>query len=393
MQCPNCLNELKPNLKHCTNCGAKIEPLEILSHKNVEKPIKKVNVAQKSKKSKILSTVLGLLILLIGVGGYWAYQNVYLISFSQQTKKLESAIKAEDLDYIMDKVAFSISEDLSQDVFLNRKEASNLVNQLKEEGLKTFIKQLESEKFIKQNKGFLKKEAYFALAPRYITFKSKQLTSPLVIYVDDEEVKTAVLDNKNQDKEFTYTRVGPFLPLKYTLVAENDESNEKRITYPISLSRELQYDSDFKEDKFIWEKNIETNFTPKVNINNSYTFNPVYTGSDFANNNDYNFLTVDWQSDEYILPFSNKHYLTDAEIYQIRAERNPRLIRNCINEIYARHGLTFKKQENIEYFMSKSWYRPNPYYTDGSQINPYLSEIEKSNRDILVQLENELKNY
>jgi len=98
MQCPNCLNELKPNLKHCTNCGAKIEPLEILSQKNVEKPIKKVNVAQKSKKSKILSTVLGLLILLIGVGGYWAYQNVYLISFSQQTKKLEAAIKAEDLD-------------------------------------------------------------------------------------------------------------------------------------------------------------------------------------------------------------------------------------------------------------------------------------------------------
>lgn len=104
-------------------------------------------------------------------------------------------------------------------------------------------------------------------------------------------------------------------------------------------------------------------------------------------------MTVDWQSDEYILPFSNKHYLTDAEIYQIRVERNPRLIRNCINEIYARHGLTFKKQENIEYFMSKSWYRANPYYTDGSQINPYLSEIEKSNRDILVQLENELKNY
>ncbi len=57
-------------------------------------------------------------------------------------------------------------------------------------------------------------------------------------------------------------------------------------------------------------------------------------------------------------------------------------LRRLRNEVYARHGRTFKDADLREYFSSFAWYKPNPAYRDSS-----LSDIERANVEIIGRLE------
>ena len=59
------------------------------------------------------------------------------------------------------------------------------------------------------------------------------------------------------------------------------------------------------------------------------------------------------------------------------------------NEIYARHGRTFKTKEYQEYFNSCSWYSPNPAY-DYSDDSSNLNSIEKANVKLIKEYEDKL---
>ena len=86
---------------------------------------------------------------------------------------------------------------------------------------------------------------------------------------------------------------------------------------------------------------------------------------------------------EYILPNSSIRYLTKADLTGLTAEQ----CRIARNEIYARHGRLFDDQELQEYFNSCSWYQgtiPAASFND-----EMLSDIEKANRDLIVQYEQE----
>ena len=52
------------------------------------------------------------------------------------------------------------------------------------------------------------------------------------------------------------------------------------------------------------------------------------------------------------------------------------------NEIYARHGYIFNSEYYQQYFASKSWYRPNPGFSE-----EMFSEIEKMNKTTIVEYE------
>ena len=75
---------------------------------------------------------------------------------------------------------------------------------------------------------------------------------------------------------------------------------------------------------------------------------------------------------DYLLPNSNSAYLTDEDLAGLSKEQ----LRIARNEIYARHGYEFGKEDLKTYFGSKSWYHAGGY--DDSQLNEYeLANIKK----------------
>ena len=54
------------------------------------------------------------------------------------------------------------------------------------------------------------------------------------------------------------------------------------------------------------------------------------------------------------------------------------------NEIFARHGYVFKKEEYRNYFNSMPWYTPNPSFS--GSVND-LNSIEKYNVELIKSLE------
>jgi predicted nucleic acid-binding Zn ribbon protein len=94
------------------------------------------------------------------------------------------------------------------------------------------------------------------------------------------------------------------------------------------------------------------------------------------NNGDYSTFYLN----EYIIYDSNSRYLTRDELNQY-TKSELALIRN---EIFARYGYVFNKDEYRNYFNSTSWYIPNPNFS--GSINE-LNTIEKYNVELIKSLE------
>ena len=91
----------------------------------------------------------------------------------------------------------------------------------------------------------------------------------------------------------------------------------------------------------------------------------------------------DLTKNDYIIPDSDKKYLTDADVENLTL----REINYAKNELYARHGRKFDSNELRTYFESKSWYRGtvDPEDFSVSCFNQY----ENANAAFLNQKENE----
>lgn len=91
--------------------------------------------------------------------------------------------------------------------------------------------------------------------------------------------------------------------------------------------------------------------------------------------------------DEYILPDSDKRYLTENDV----AGMDLSTLRLAINEIYARHGRAFETEDLNEYFSSKSWYTPmysqEEFDTMGDSI---FNDYEKKNIEFLAAVRESL---
>ena len=102
-----------------------------------------------------------------------------------------------------------------------------------------------------------------------------------------------------------------------------------------------------------------------------------------ANSNINNSTSNAITSSDYILPGSDRKYLTNDDLKNLNAD-TCRLARN---ELYARHGRLFDDAVLQNYFNGKSWYRGTikPEDFTESMLNSY----EIYNRDLIVEFEKE----
>ncbi|MGN1183498.1 MAG: YARHG domain-containing protein [Faecalibacillus sp.] len=83
-------------------------------------------------------------------------------------------------------------------------------------------------------------------------------------------------------------------------------------------------------------------------------------------------------SGDYVFPNSSTVLLTENDL----TGKSEWELRIGINEIYARHHCTFKTQEIVEYFSSKSWYSADPNITSdmmNANVKAYLNDTEIKN--------------
>lgn len=88
-------------------------------------------------------------------------------------------------------------------------------------------------------------------------------------------------------------------------------------------------------------------------------------------------------SDDYILPNSNRVYLTESDLagltdYELYLARN---------EIFARLGREFKNEDLQHYFNSKSWYRGVYSPDEFDKWGPELNSYEKKNTELIMGVE------
>lgn len=87
---------------------------------------------------------------------------------------------------------------------------------------------------------------------------------------------------------------------------------------------------------------------------------------------------------DYILPDSDSRYYKKKDLKKLTRQE----VKLARNEIYARHGRRFTKDESVrEYFEGKDWYQPTVDEVADSEFNKY----EIANRDLIVAYEKKKK--
>ncbi len=87
------------------------------------------------------------------------------------------------------------------------------------------------------------------------------------------------------------------------------------------------------------------------------------------------------QGNDYVLADSSSRYYSRSELEKLSTLD----LYHARNEIYARHGRGFKKDDLRAYFSSKSWYRET---TSPESFNEgVLNECEKANANLMLEIE------
>lgn len=115
-----------------------------------------------------------------------------------------------------------------------------------------------------------------------------------------------------------------------------------------------------------------------------YSIDAVPTGDVYYGQPVYSITKISsYATDSYVLAESSKKLLTEADLAGLTKAQ----LDLARNEIFARHGRVFKRQELQKYFESKSWYKKNSSY---NYTNDYLnlSDIELKNAKFILAYEN-----
>ena len=84
--------------------------------------------------------------------------------------------------------------------------------------------------------------------------------------------------------------------------------------------------------------------------------------------------------ESYLMPDIADRYLEASDIEGYSHDE----IQLIINEIYARHGREFYKQENIDYFNAQDWYEPVSGKSDEEIVSEF-NAFEKENVELLSE--------
>ena len=93
----------------------------------------------------------------------------------------------------------------------------------------------------------------------------------------------------------------------------------------------------------------------------------------------------EYEDEDYILPTSDSEYLTRSDVEDLSQTEN----RLAINEIYARYGYTFTKEDLKEYFEDKSWYHSDPDVNQSTWNDSMLNNYERENINLLTTVAKE----
>lgn len=119
--------------------------------------------------------------------------------------------------------------------------------------------------------------------------------------------------------------------------------------------------------------------TPDINVETESKEDKDTTGEEIEDVQDTLNEVEEENEETYLFP-SDREYITELDLTG-KTKDDVALIRN---EIYARHGYIFNTEPFKSYFESKDWYTPNENFNDS-----VFSEIEKTNKDFLVNYETE----
>ena len=181
------------------------------------------------------------------------------------------------------------------------------------------------------------------------------------------------------------------LVLVFTLCScksvNDDISGNSSVINPTSTTTDDVISSDNTTTKFIAWKQMTIN---AYNKGETYKGVPVYTITKITHHNNTQTNSVPTNSavqtkGSYVIADSATRALTNADLqgmtaYQLRLARN---------EIYARHGRTFKDAALQNYFNSCSWYKPDSNYNNAND-DANLSAIEKQNINTIRNYENSI---
>lgn len=115
-----------------------------------------------------------------------------------------------------------------------------------------------------------------------------------------------------------------------------------------------------------------------------YSIDAVPTGDVYYGQPVYSITKISsYSTDSYVIPESSQKLLTQADLAGLTKAQ----LDLARNEIFARHGRVFKRQELQKYFESKSWYKKNSSY---NYTNDYLnlSDVELKNAKFILAYEN-----
>lgn len=239
-------------------------------------------------------------------------------------------------------------------------------------------------------------------------FKLRSLNSPVLI-----EVKANLAFSKDNimQVEYDLSKIKQYYQLNYSNINNSIQNKEQVETVNTSISNEkeaLEYLKEYLNMIGAYEPecidfdgmveqgynfhgyddmgdHVATSFWYAVSpdgriydgIACQYIDEPEYGELD-TNESEYN------DSSEYILPDSNTRYYTMDEIIQLPIDG----LRLARNEIFARHGYSFKDEELKNYFSQWSWYEPTDISSE--EIENILNNYEKQNLQLIREIESQI---
>lgn len=134
---------------------------------------------------------------------------------------------------------------------------------------------------------------------------------------------------------------------------------------------------DITADKSLENQTSEVNNTLE-NEDNISTSNTQDINSSLPNENTVNNTNPFSQSRDFIFPKSSQVKLTDSDLKPLTKE----YLALARNEIYARHGYVFQTEPYKSYFRNKTWYKPNPNFSERE-----LNAVELYNIQLIIKYE------
>lgn len=339
--CPACKEGIIEKTDFCVSCGASLKRTrtekQMVNNQQTEKqPVKK-------GKSYILLALLVVLIAFMFTG-YQLLSN----KFSEEVviEQFKTALLNEDKVSLIEIIQpndprMEINADSLEALFVlidnERSIVHDMIDKLSDYNVTPFSLKKDGKHY-----GIF--DRYVISAQDYYLVLSNVSNEMTTIYVNDEKV--TVLEGDEDFKE-----IGPYLAGSYLIKAKSDENGHPG--------------EDMTNVKVIgMESKLEVVLDTEV-------------FEEYEGNDEEMFQWTEEDDNFYILPDSSSTYLRVGDINML----NPTELRIARNEIFARHGYIFDSKDLQNYFASLSWYSPNVNY-DG-----YLSDIEKSNIELIKSLE------